>query len=209
MGSLLSVNLADVRTIERRGRPVRTGIWKLPAAGRVHAGALGLDGDVQADLSVHGGADQAVYAYAREDLDWWEGELGRPLEAGAFGENLTLAGVDASGATVGERWRIGGVLAEVSAPRIPCWKLAAKMGDPRFLKTFANARRMGAYLRVVDPGELGAGDAVELLSRPGHGVTVRLVADALLGDQSLAGRLLDAPELPEKVRDWAAARVAA
>lgn len=209
MGSLLSVNLADVRTLERGGKPVGTGIWKLPAAGRVHAGPEGLDGDVQVDRSVHGGVDQALYAYAREDLDWWEGEVGRPLEAGAFGENLTLAGIDASGATVGERWQIGAVLAEVTSPRIPCWKLATKMGDPRFVKTFARARRMGAYLRVIEPGELGAGDAVERLSRPEHGVTVRLVADALLGDKSLAQRLLDAPELPAKVRDWAAARVAA
>jgi MOSC domain-containing protein YiiM len=209
VGSLLSVNLADLRTLERGGKPVSTGIWKLPAAGRVHAGPEGLEGDVQADRSVHGGIDQALYAYAREDLDWWEGEVGRPLEAGAFGENLTLAGIDASGATVGERWRLGGVLAEVTSPRIPCWKLATKMGDPRFIKTFARARRMGAYLRVIEPGELGAGDAVERLSSPDHGVTVKLVADALLGDHSLAPRLLEAPELAADVRDWAAARVAA
>jgi MOSC domain-containing protein YiiM len=208
VGSLLSVNLAEVRTLERRGKPVPTGIWKLPAAGRVRAGTEGLEGDVQADRSVHGGADQAIYAYAREDLDWWQEELGRPLEAGAFGENLTVAGIDASGATVGERWRIGGVLAEVTAPRIPCWKLAAKMGDPRFVKRFAAARRMGAYLRVIEPGELGAGDPVERTSRPDHGVTVELVADALLDDHSLAARLLDAPELAKDVRAWAAERVA-
>src|SRR5512132_2884645 len=92
MGSVLSLNLADVRTIERRGKPVKTGIWKLPAVGRVHTGREGLDCDVQADRRVHGGADMAVYSYAREDIDWWETELGRPLEDGTFGENLTSAG---------------------------------------------------------------------------------------------------------------------
>jgi MOSC domain-containing protein YiiM len=203
VGSVVSVNLADVRTVERRGKPVETGIWKLPADGPVHAGAEGLDGDVQANRDVHGGADQALYAYAREDVDWWEGELGRPLELGIFGENLTVRGVDVTGALVGERWRTGSALLEVSAPRIPCWKLGVKMGDPRFVKRFGAALRPGAYLRVLEEGEIGAGDRLEVVDRPAHDVTVRLVAAARLRDASLRPRLLAAPALPAVWREWA------
>jgi MOSC domain-containing protein YiiM len=205
---VLSVNLADVRTVERQGKPARTGIWKLPADGRVAVGREGLAGDVQADRKVHGGPDKAVYAYAREDLDWWEEQLERPLENGTMGENLTLRGIDASGALVGERWRVGTALLEVTSPRIPCWKLGVKMDDPRFLKTFAAALRPGSYLRVIEEGELGAGDAVEAVERPDHTVSVRLVADAYLHDHSLAGRMLEAPGLPEGWRSWAQQRAA-
>jgi MOSC domain-containing protein YiiM len=208
VGSLLSVNLADVRTIERRGKPVRTGIWKLPAEGRVAAGRLGLAGDVQADRVVHGGPDKAVYAYAREDTEWWEAELGRPLGHGTFGENLTLSGVDACGALVGERWRIGSAVLEVSEPRLPCWKLATKMGDAHFIKRFANALRPGTYLRVIEEGELAAGDEVEVVERPDHDVTVRLIAEAVLADQGLAPRLLAAPRLSTQYREWAETRAA-
>jgi MOSC domain-containing protein YiiM len=208
MGSLLSVNLADVRTIQRRGKPVQTGIWKLPAEGRVRAGREGLEGDVQADRRVHGGHDMAVYAYAREDTDWWESELGRPLGSGIFGENLTIRGVDVSGARVGERWRVGDTVLEVSAPRIPCWKLGVKMGDPRFVKRFGRALRPGAYLRVIEEGTVGAGDAVEVLERPEHQVTVALIAEARLADPSLIPRLLDAPGLPAAWREWASDRAA-
>jgi MOSC domain-containing protein YiiM len=203
VGSLLSVNLADVRTIPRGGEQVPTGIWKLPAEGRVAVGRLGLAGDVQADRSVHGGVDKAVYAYAREDTEWWEDELGRPLGPGAFGENLTVSGVDACGALVGERWRVGSALLEVSEPRLPCWKLAVKMGDPKFVKRFAKALRPGAYLRVIEAGELGAGDAVEVVERPEHDVTMRLIAEAVLTDHGIAARLLAAPRLSPAYRQWA------
>jgi len=208
VGSILSLNLAEVRTIERRGKPVKTGIWKLPAEGPVHAGREGLAGDVQADRRVHGGPDMAVYAYAREDLDWWASELGRRPEDGALGENLTLSGVDVTGALVGERWRAGEALLEVSAPRIPCWKLGVKMGDPTFVKRFGKALRPGAYLRVIEPGALAQGDAVDVLERPGHGVTVALIAEARLADPSLAPRLLAAPALPASWRAWASSRAA-
>jgi MOSC domain-containing protein YiiM len=205
MGVLLSVNLADLRTVPRRGKQVQTGIWKLPAEGRIAAGPLGLAGDTPADRSVHGGPDKAVYAYAREDTEWWEEELGRPLENGAFGENLTVSGVEASTALVGEHWRIGSALLEVSEPRLPCWKLAMKMGDPTFLKRFAKALRPGTYLRVIEAGELAAGDAIEVVERPDHDVTVRLVAEAVLADKRLAPRLLAAPRLSPEYRNWAAA----
>jgi MOSC domain-containing protein YiiM len=200
---ILSVNLADVRTVLRHGERVPTGIWKLPAAGRVAVGRLGLGGDTQADPSVHGGVDKAVYAYAREDTEWWEAELGRPLENGTFGENLTLEGVDVSAALVGERWRAGSSLLEVSEPRFPCWKLGVKMGDPGFLLRFAKALRPGAYLRVIEEGELGAGDAVEIAERPDHDVTIRLMAEAVLSDHGLAPRLLAASALSAEYRQWA------
>jgi MOSC domain-containing protein YiiM len=203
VGSVLSVNVADVRDLEVAGRVLSTGIFKLPVDGRVHVGAEGLDGDVQVDRRVHGGPDQAVYAYAREDVEWWEGELGRELEHGTFGENLTLSGVEASAAIVGERWRVGETLLEVSAPRLPCGKLEAKIGRPYFVRTFADAGRPGAYMRVIEAGTVGAGDEVEVVSRPDHGVDVALASRAIRGDRELIPRLLDAPQLPDRVLRWA------
>jgi MOSC domain-containing protein YiiM len=200
---ILSVNLAELRTLQRQGRKVQTGIWKLPAEGRVAAGHLGLAGDIQADPTVHGGVDKAVYAYAREEIDWWEGEVGRPLEPGAFGENLTLTGVEVSGALVGERWRAGSALLEVSEPRLPCWKLGVKFGDQGFVRRFAMALRPGAYLRVIEEGDLAAGDPIELVERPDHDVSMRLIAEAVLADPRLAPRLLAAPRLSEQYRVWA------
>lgn len=202
-GHVVSVNLAEIRVLQRRGKPVQTGIWKLPVSGRVAAGREGLEGDRQADRRVHGGPDRAVYAYAREDYAWWEEELGRPLPAGTFGENLTLAGVEVSRAVVGERWAIGTTVLEVSSPRIPCWKLAAKMEDGRFVKRFAQARRPGSYLRVLEPGTIAAGDEVHVLERPDHAVTVATIADAYLHDRSLASTILAAPQLPDGWRQWA------
>ena len=181
MGEVLSVNLAEPRTLMRRGREVPTGLWKRPVEGVVAVGSLGLDGDLQADRRVHGGGDKAVYAYAGEDTAWWEAELGRELGPGFFGENLTLRGVDVSGARIGERWRIGTCELEVSEPRHPCWKLATKVGDPRFVKRFAQAGRPGAYLRVLGPGELRAGDAVLITEGPPDAPTIGppRTADAL------------------------------
>jgi MOSC domain-containing protein YiiM len=204
---LLSVNVAEIREIPRRGHMIKTGIWKFPVEGRVAVRGVNVDGDQQADLRVHGGEFQALYAYAREDYDWWEGELGRELGPGTFGENLTVEGVDLTGALVGERWRIGSVIAEVSLPRIPCFKLATKMEDPRFIKRFAKARRPGSYLRIIEEGELGAGDEIELLERPSHEISIGLLNEIKLHDQSLATKVLDAKdELPDGWLDWVAVR---
>jgi MOSC domain-containing protein YiiM len=159
---VVSVNVADVRDIELAGRPTKTGLFKLPVDGRVEVDELGLVGDTQVDRRVHGGPDQAVYAYAQEDVAWWETELDRELGPGFFGENLTLAGVDVNGATPGERWEIGSTALEVTRPRQPCTKLAARVGDLGFVRRFAQAGRPGAYLRVVREGELGAGDVVKI-----------------------------------------------
>jgi MOSC domain-containing protein YiiM len=203
MGELLSVNVGRPQPIgERRGRPVPSAIGKTPVARRVRVEGVNVAGDDQADRIAHGGPDKAVYAYAREDADWWAGELAREIPHGMFGENLTTAGVDCTNAVIGERWRIGSVLLEVCQPRVPCFKLGLRFEDPQMLKRFALASRPGAYLRIVEEGELGAGDAVELLDRPDHGVTIRLVADAMLLDETLLARTLAAPQLPASLRNW-------
>jgi MOSC domain-containing protein YiiM len=190
-----------MREIERRGRLVRTGIWKRPVEGPVAVRGVNIEGDDQGDRSAHGGPDKAVYAYAREDIDWWEQELDRELPNGVFGENLTLSGLDPASALVGERWRIGSALLEVSEPRFPCWKLGVRFGDPRILKRFAAARRTGAYLRIAEEGSLQAGDVVEVVSRPGHDLSIAAFAHAFLEDRSQLSRLL-IPEVSEVWRDW-------
>jgi len=194
--------------VETGRRTVVTAIWKSPVEGRVAVRGVNLAGDAQADRSVHGGPDKAVYAYAIEETREWEGEVGRVLGPGAFGENLTVEGIDVSGALIGERWRVGTTLLEVAQPRVPCFKLGLRMGDPSFVKRFAQASRPGAYLRIVEEGELGAGDAVEVdaASLPGHGVTARLVSDALLLDRRLISRALDAPQLSQSLREAMAGR---
>ena len=152
-----------------------TAIDKRPVEGPVAVHELGVDGDRQIDSS-HGGPDQAVYAYADEDAAWWAEELGRDVPPGLFGENLRLRGVDVSGARIGERWRIGDVLLEVRMPRTPCQNLSLRVGIEGFHMRFNAAGRVGALLRVVEPGTLTAGDEVELVSRPEHDVTVSLLA---------------------------------
>jgi len=181
---LASVNVGRPAPLIIGDRAVRSGIVKRAVTGPVAVGTAGIAGDEQADKVNHGGPYKAAYAYAREDADWWEGQLGRTLDDGAFGENLTLAGVDVSGARIGERWRIGTVELEVSGPRVPCAKLGARMGDPRFPKRFVAAGRPGAYLAVTAPGTLQAGDHVAVVHRPGHDVTVALVSEVALRDRS-------------------------
>ena len=203
---ILSVNVGGVRQIDDGDRTVTTGIWKRPVDGRVAVGGVNVHGDEQADRSVHGGEYKAVYAYAREDTDWWEHQLGRELVPGTFGENLTTHGVELTACEVGERWRVGSVVLEVTEPRFPCFKLGIKMGDPGFLKRFAQARRPGVYLRIATEGELGAGDPIEVVERPGHGVTIELFAEAYLGDHRLAHRLLEVPLSPAW-REWAERQV--
>jgi MOSC domain-containing protein YiiM len=207
-GSVLSVNVADIREIRRGRELVKTGIWKLPVEGRVAVRGVNLAGDEQADRSVHGGPDKALYAYAREDIDWWERELARELPNGVFGENLTLRGVDVTGALIGERWRIGSALLEVSEPRFPCWKLGVRFGEPKMLKRFAAARRPGSYLRIVEEGDLAAGDAVEIVNRPGHGFTIASFALAYLEDRVALPRLLEVPGVSEDWRAWVRERAA-
>ena len=200
MGSLISVNVGRPRPVgERRGHPVLSAIFKQPVEGRVRVAGVNLAGDEQADRSVHGGPEKAVYAYAREDIDWWENIHG-DLTNGCFGENLTTQGVEVSGAIIGERWKVGSVVLEVCQPRLPCFKLGIRFGDGRMVKAFAKASRPGAYLRIIEAGELGVGDDVTILSRPEHGVTLAMCSDAVLKDRSLAAQVLAAPQLSSNLR---------
>jgi len=164
------VSGADLLPLPDR-RPSRSGIDKRPVAGRVAVHELGLDGDVQVNRKYHGGEGQAVYAYAQEDADWWQRELDRGLPPGRFGENLRTSGLDLTGALLGEQWRVGTALFEVTAPRIPCANFARFWNEPQLVKRFTAHGATGAYLRVLRTGEVGAGDAVEVVHRPEHGVT--------------------------------------
>ena len=211
---VLAVNLANViRTPDARpatptdGKPRHSGIDKRPVRQPVLARRLGLDGDTICDTANHGGADQAVYAYASEDTEWWQdqlaGELGFELTAGSLGENLTLREVAVTEAVIGERWQVGGALLQVTAPRIPCSTFAGFWQVDRLVKRFTQAGRPGAYLRVLSEGEITAGVRLRVLDRPSHGLTVRQTFRALTGDRSLAAKLLTAPELPAEVHQRA------
>jgi MOSC domain-containing protein YiiM len=169
---LLSVNVGLPRSVEKRGRTVRTGIFKEPVLLRVHVGRLNVDGDRQADLRVHGGPDKAVYAYDLSGYAHWRRELSRELAFGQFGENLTVEGLPETEVRIGDTYRIGGALLQVSEPRSPCFKLAMKMELPAFPRVFLAAGRTGFYLRVLEEGEIGVGDTIALVSREAGQVTV-------------------------------------
>ncbi|MGB6456273.1 MAG: MOSC domain-containing protein [Streptosporangiaceae bacterium] len=188
---VLSVNRGQEADLVIGGRQTRSAIDKRPAGCPVEVGPLGLDGDTVADKVNHGGLDQAVYAYGREDLDWWTERLGRELPNGMFGENLTTAGIDVSGALIGETWRAGRVVLQVTAPRIPCSTFKAWLGEePQWVKRFAAAGRPGAYLRVLTPGTVAAGDDLEVVNRPGVAVTVAESMLAYYGDHDIMRRLV-------------------
>jgi MOSC domain-containing protein YiiM len=172
-------------------RPVDSAPVRDPGPKRGGLGS-GMVGDDVASRRHHGGSLQAVYAVAREELDWWGAQLGRELRDGMFGENLTTSGLDVDGAVVGERWRVGEVLLEVTGPRIPCATFAGWMGERGWVKRFVANGRPGAYLSVVEPGTITAGDLVEVVSRPDHTITVSDVLRAVHGDLGAARRVLDA-----------------
>ncbi len=189
-------------------RPDSSGIDKRPVEGRVAVHPLGLDGDVQVNRKHHGGEGQAVYAYAQEDADWWAAELDRELPAGRFGENLRTTGLDLTGAVLGERWRVGTALLEVSASRTPCANFERFWGVPQLVKQFTARGTTGAYLRVLEPGDVGAGDAVDVVSRPDHGVTVGLLFRATTTQRRRLPEIAPAlAHLPIKDRPKIAARI--
>jgi MOSC domain-containing protein YiiM len=186
-----------------------TSIDKRPVTGPVLAHRLGLVGDVVSDTKHHGGPDQAVYAFAREDLDRWERELGREIRDGQFGENLTTEGIDVNEAEIGDHWRIGTALFEVAYVRIPCNDFKGWMGESGFdarqwVKRFATTCRPGPYLRVLQEGHVAAGDEIETVHRQGHGVTVSTMFRALTLDHSLLPGLLHIDGLVEQVKVKAA-----
>jgi MOSC domain-containing protein YiiM len=188
---VISVNRGQEADLLIGGRPAPSAIDKRPVSGPVEVGPLGLDGDTVADKVNHGGLEQAVYAYAREDLDWWTEQLGRELLNGVFGENITTAGIDVSSALIGETWRVGSVVLQVTSARIPCETFKSWLDEPRWVKRFAAAGRPGAYLRVLAPGPVSAGDDLEVLSRPAVAVTVAESMLAFYGDDELMRRLME------------------
>jgi MOSC domain-containing protein YiiM len=201
--SVLSVNVGRPAPFRVGGRTVISAFVKTPVTGPVAARGVNLEGDDQGDRKHHGGHDQAVYAYASEDAAWWGEQLGRPLGPATFGESLTLAGVDVSGARIGEIWRIGSAELRVAGPRVPCHKLAASLGDPRLQKRFLHAGRPGAYLAIAVEGVLQAGDRVEIVHRPEHEVSVALVIEALLIDRSRVVELAPArSDMLPKLAAW-------
>ncbi|WP_328583250.1 MOSC domain-containing protein [Streptomyces sp. NBC_00370] len=201
---VLTVNVGRPEVVPYTDTPGKvTGIGKQPAEGPVRVrdpgakgeGGSGLIGDAVCDLRHHGGSDQAVYAFAREDLDHWERELGRPLANGAFGENLTTSGLDMAAAKVGERWRIGDELVlEATSGRIPCRTFQATLGEKGWMKRFTRHAVTGAYLRVITPGEIRSGDPIEIVHRPDHDVTVALAFRAVTLERELLPRILAAAD---------------
>jgi MOSC domain-containing protein YiiM len=194
-----SVNVGSARAgIRPRGgdsaidkRPVERAEVRDPGPKRGGLGS-GVVGDDVSSRKHHGGSSQAVYAFAREELDWWGARLGRELHDGMFGENLTTAGLDVDAALVGERWRVGSALLEVTGPRLPCATFAAWMGERGWVRRFSERGRTGAYLAVVETGVIAVRDPVHVVFRPRHGITVPEVFRAFMGDGVLAGRVLDA-----------------
>lgn len=213
MAHVKSVNLAVPRPDRRRTDGALTGIDKQPTREPVQVcvpeqGASGLAGDRIFDTAHHGGADQAVYAYAREDLDDWATTLGRDLRDGVFGENLTTTALDVTGALIGERWRIGTqVVLEVTSPRIPCGTFAAWMEEQRWVKRFTAQAIPGAYLRVIEPGLVRAGDPITIISRPDHDITVGLTFRALTREPELLPRLTEADALHPLAKQTVARRL--
>lgn len=208
---LLSVNVGLPREALWNGKLVRTSIYKEPVKGRVRVATLNLEGDKQSDLSVHGGADKAVYAYPSEHYPFWRKELpGMDLPLAMFGENFTTEGMLEEAVRIGDRIKVGSAEFVVTQPRMPCYKLAIRFGRPDIIKRFLQSGRTGFYLAVLREGEVTAGDSIELLARDEHGVTVADVVSLYTADatnQDLLRRVSELPALPEGWRGYFRQRI--
>jgi MOSC domain-containing protein YiiM len=205
LAKVLTVNIAAVvHEGAWTGSEGRTGIDKQPTTSTVKFENDGVVGDVVVDRKHHGGYDKAVYAYAREDAMWWERAIGREIRNGGFGENLTTEGIDVNAALIGERWQIGSAILEVSEPRIPCRVFAGFWDRATLIKDFTEARRSGAYLRIIQEGEITAGDEITVIHRPEHEVTIKDIFDAKAGERGKIAQLKQVAELSAKYREWLA-----
>lgn len=203
--TLVSVNVSLPKTVLHRGKAVRTGIFKEPVQGRVRVRQLNLNGDGQADLSVHGGPDKAVYAYPVEHYDVWARELERSdLTYGQFGENLTVAEMLEETVHIGDVFRIGSTLVEVTQPRVPCYKLGIKMSSARFPKLFLASGRSGYYFRVLEEGELGAGDLIHRIKVSPEQITIRQLVHTAFFDQHNLEMVKNALAVSALSREWRA-----
>ncbi len=203
MMKLISVNVGLPRDVEWRGRTVTTGIFKSPVKGRVRVRTLNLDGDRQADLSVHGGPDKAVYAYPAEHYEYWRQELpGVDLPPGSFGENLTTEGLQETEVRIGDRYRVGSTVVKVTQPRMPCSKLGVKFGRDDMVKRFLASERTGFYFAVVQEGDVAAGDAIEPLERAPHEVTVSEITRLYARDREDLEALRQAARVEALPASW-------
>ena len=201
---VLSINITSVvHHGEWTGSEGRTGIDKRNVAGSVEFKNNGVAGDRIIDTNVHGGYDQAVYAYAREDALWWEKEIGEEIPAGRFGENLTTEGIDVNAALVGEQWKIGSVILEVSQPRIPCRVFAGFWKRATLIKDFTQAGRPGAYLRIIQEGTARAGDSIEVIYKPDHAISIRDLFSAKSGERAKINEIKVVPQLSQGFKEWA------
>jgi MOSC domain-containing protein YiiM len=203
---LVSVNVGPPREVTWKGKTVRTGIFKEPVNARVMVRSLNLDGDGQADLTVHGGVDKAVYVYPFEHYDYWRNELpDTELTPGIFGENFTVTGFKEEEINIGDRFQIGTVELMVTQPRMPCYKLGIRFGRPDMVKRFLASRRTGFYFRVLQEGEVVAGDTLELVSRDENNITVADITQLYAREKSdpeLLQRATQLEALPESWRDY-------
>jgi MOSC domain-containing protein YiiM len=201
---IVSVNItAVVHEGEWTGSEGKTGIDKRSAIGPVRFSNDEVSGDVVVDRNLHGGYDQAVYAYAREDADWWEKEIGQSIANGRFGENLTTTGIDVNQSLIGEQWRIGTTILEVSQPRIPCRVFAGFWQRPTLIKDFMSAGKPGTYLRIIQEGEISAGDSIEIISKPDHAITIADLYAAKNGERSKVEEIAAVKELSSAYQEWA------
>lgn len=194
MASVEAVNVGSTVEVPW-GSLKRSAIDKRPVAGPVLVRTLGVDGDEIADLVNHGGPDQAVYAYAAEDLETWSDVLGRELVPGQFGENLTTRGIDLTNARAGDRWRVGGALLEVAGVRIPCSVFQGFLDEKQWVKRFTLGRMPGPYLRVLEEGHVAAGDPIEVVEQRDHEITMEFLFRALTTERSLVPRLASEPRI--------------
>jgi len=203
-GKVLAINIASQSKAQNWTESGnRTGIDKQSVAGLILFGNDGVAGDNVVDRKHHGGYDKAVYAYASEDAQWWEAKIVRKITSGMFGENLTTLGIDVSGAVIGERWKIGDLILEVSEPRIPCRVFAGFWDRPNLIKEFTDANRPGAYLRIIEEAMIESGNSIQVISRPDHDITIADIFAAKSGAREKISAIASVQELSSEYRDWA------